>query len=867
LASLLLSWLDAECAHSCIERWVFMGKILCSNTTLSYDCSIYKEIGAGERIALSKLAVVKFEETGRPLRIAVDTSIWLFQIQSGKGMSLAAMMDHVDDIGGSNPALRTFYYRLLRLMSLCIHPVFVFDGPNKPPVKRNKRTAGPNVNVSSIPEFLAKQLLKQFGFPMHMAPGEAEAECALLQREGVVDMVMTEDVDALMFGTGMLLRNWTNESKGKTPTHVNLFDATKIKASSKLDREGMILVALMSGGDYVPQGIPGCGPKLACEAARAGFGADLCKIRRGDKAAYKEWRERLQHELNTNEGKLFKSKHSAVKLPEDFPDPEVLGYYTNPAISKRERVLELKDSIVWDNPLDFPALRKFAAEAFDWRNFSGAKKFIRNLAPALLVRDLCCGAANQKPGMIKGIHHQPRNHTSTDGVTELRVSYVANDIVDIDLSSEPPDDEIAAGYADEEDAELDPEDQPSTAVEGGKRAPYLYDPTKTEKIWLMEAFVKVGAQDAYEEWQQKVASNAAAAAAKLAKAQEKQQRNNSNKVTQPDPAGAVQAGEPRQVQKLTKTSATLSTDSVSASQPVGNGGMASQTETRGARKGKGRAIQQTISSSQPVPTRVDSIDLSKDDPVSWDWPASLSQSRETRNGDAVKRARSPRKPPTSTVVSQVSPTATPKPKRTRRQNPASPLTDVYTDRDVFASPSRHQITSYFSPTPSPSKDRAPVATLENRIQSIDMTFSPSDIGSRAAINQPFNDIQATREPELDSVTLSPSYSPSPESRRIRAQRKQKQSVVDLTLSSPIRLPLRPSVGASNRQPPTFSMKRDSCPPSPSPKRPTPARPPTVHTFIRVRTAESGVFVYSESEKTGEMTWRVDDVKVLDLTRS
>ena len=46
---------------------------------------IYKEIGAGTRCALSRLAVEKFEQCGRPLRIAIDTSIWLFQIQSGKG--------------------------------------------------------------------------------------------------------------------------------------------------------------------------------------------------------------------------------------------------------------------------------------------------------------------------------------------------------------------------------------------------------------------------------------------------------------------------------------------------------------------------------------------------------------------------------------------------------------------------------------------------------------------------------------------------------------------------------------------------------------------------------------------------------------
>ena len=115
---------------------------------------IFKEIGPGQRISLAKVSVDHYIAHDRPFRLAIDISIWLFQIQCGKG--------------GSNPALRTFYYRLLRLISLSIHPLFVLDGPNKPPFKRNKRT-GPN--VASIPEFLAKQLLKQFGLPFQSSFG------------------------------------------------------------------------------------------------------------------------------------------------------------------------------------------------------------------------------------------------------------------------------------------------------------------------------------------------------------------------------------------------------------------------------------------------------------------------------------------------------------------------------------------------------------------------------------------------------------------------------------------------------------------------------------------------------------------------
>jgi Holliday junction resolvase YEN1 len=49
---------------------------------------IYAEIGPGERIALSKLAVEHYENYGRPLRVAIDISIWQFQIQAGQGKSV-----------------------------------------------------------------------------------------------------------------------------------------------------------------------------------------------------------------------------------------------------------------------------------------------------------------------------------------------------------------------------------------------------------------------------------------------------------------------------------------------------------------------------------------------------------------------------------------------------------------------------------------------------------------------------------------------------------------------------------------------------------------------------------------------------------
>ncbi|TIC96861.1 Flap endonuclease GEN-like protein 1 [Colletotrichum higginsianum] len=254
---------------------------------------IYRELGTGQRISLAKLAVEKLESSGRPLRIAIDIAIWQFQAQAARG--------------GTNPAIRTLFYRLVRLLSLGIHPIFVFDGPHKPAFKRNKRSG----RGDGVATAMAKRVTRLFGFPVHDAPGEAEAECALLQQKGIVDAVLSEDVDTIMFGCTRTLRNWTAEGTrgSKTPTHVSLYDVNALLSTGTgLDREGMVLVALMSGGDYLPEGVPGCGVKLACEAAKAGFGKSLCRLKIDDDIQFEEWRAKLRHELRTNESGFFRDE-------------------------------------------------------------------------------------------------------------------------------------------------------------------------------------------------------------------------------------------------------------------------------------------------------------------------------------------------------------------------------------------------------------------------------------------------------------------------------------------------------------------------------------------------------------------------------
>jgi holliday junction resolvase YEN1 len=106
-----------------------------------------------------------------------------------------------------------------------------------------------------------KKLIRAFGFVYWDAPGEAEAEAAMLQRCGVVDVVFTEDVDALMFGAGRVGREVGGVVHGKS--HVVVYEDVEEKTG--LDRDGLVLCAMMSGGDYLPAGLPNCGPKIAVE--------------------------------------------------------------------------------------------------------------------------------------------------------------------------------------------------------------------------------------------------------------------------------------------------------------------------------------------------------------------------------------------------------------------------------------------------------------------------------------------------------------------------------------------------------------------------------------------------------------------------
>ena len=87
----------------------------------------------------------------RGFRVGIDASIWFYHATYGRE--------------GENPELRTLFFRCTRLMTMPFLPLFVFDGPKRPDVKRGKRISGKNHwMVQGMQE-----IISAFGFEWRMA--------------------------------------------------------------------------------------------------------------------------------------------------------------------------------------------------------------------------------------------------------------------------------------------------------------------------------------------------------------------------------------------------------------------------------------------------------------------------------------------------------------------------------------------------------------------------------------------------------------------------------------------------------------------------------------------------------------------------
>ncbi|KAK0494911.1 PIN domain-like protein [Armillaria luteobubalina] len=102
----------------------------------------------------------------------------------------------IDNCSHENAGLLSMLRTCGHLFAMPIIPVFVFDGDHRPNNKRGQSICK-NTTTRGIE---LQHLLDAFSFEWRQAPGEAEAELASMSKAGIIDGVLSEDSDALIFG-------------------------------------------------------------------------------------------------------------------------------------------------------------------------------------------------------------------------------------------------------------------------------------------------------------------------------------------------------------------------------------------------------------------------------------------------------------------------------------------------------------------------------------------------------------------------------------------------------------------------------------------------------------------------------------------
>nr|XP_036220026.1 flap endonuclease GEN isoform X2 [Bactrocera oleae] len=105
-------------------------------------------------------------------------------------------------------------------------------------------------------------LLQSMGIQCFQAPGEAEAYCAFLNKKGLVDGVISQDSDCFAYGAIRVYRNFSVSTQGAQAAQggaVDIYDMQQIKGKMDFGQNKTIVMALLCGCDYCPDGIGGIG--------------------------------------------------------------------------------------------------------------------------------------------------------------------------------------------------------------------------------------------------------------------------------------------------------------------------------------------------------------------------------------------------------------------------------------------------------------------------------------------------------------------------------------------------------------------------------------------------------------------------------
>ncbi|PMB76642.1 MAG: flap endonuclease-1 [Fervidicoccus fontis] len=209
----------------------------------------------------------------------------------------------IDNKGKVTSHLSGIFYRTINLIEAGIKPIYVFDGlppslKEKELEKRRKvkEEAAKKYQVAIAEEKYeearkyaqmstrlndemvkeAIKLLDAMGLPTVQAPAEGEAQAAYMAKKGDVWSSGSQDYDSILFGSPRVVRNLTVSGKRKLPkkdVYIDIkpevIESNVIYEKLGINREKLIIIGIMLGTDYNPDGIKGVGIKTALKIVKS----------------------------------------------------------------------------------------------------------------------------------------------------------------------------------------------------------------------------------------------------------------------------------------------------------------------------------------------------------------------------------------------------------------------------------------------------------------------------------------------------------------------------------------------------------------------------------------------------------------------
>ncbi|XP_071187078.1 DNA excision repair protein ERCC-5 isoform X1 [Salvelinus alpinus] len=199
----------------------------------------------------------------------------------------------------------------------------------------------------------SQELLRLFGVPFLVAPGEAEAQCAALDRTDQTHGTITDDSDVWLFGGRHVYKNFFSQNK-----YLEYYQYVDLQNQLGVDRTKLINLAYLLGSDYT-EGVPGVGYVTGMEILNEFPGPGTEPV-----CMFSEWwslAQQQQRLTSDPRDSKVKRKLRGLQLGPGFPNPAVATAYLQPSVDLSE------SSFSWGRPhLDL--LKEFCESRFGWNS-------------------------------------------------------------------------------------------------------------------------------------------------------------------------------------------------------------------------------------------------------------------------------------------------------------------------------------------------------------------------------------------------------------------------------------------------------------------------------------------------------------------